>query len=172
MFDQITDDFIDLKRSQLIFLFHSLNQPQISPGPGLAAQAAEAYTAVLQTLNQQMTIYVGLFFAQTNKRVLYRIGPFQSELLEAQMTEAEAFTSQMGFLMTNLNYNLATADEKQELTRMVPFFYRDIDLYYQSLSISEIEAKRISGDTSAKKDTEADLQKLFFQQYVTMLGML
>lgn len=172
MFEQMNDEFIDMKKLSLIHLYHSLNQPQISPGVGLSPQQAEAYTMVFMTLSRQMMVYVGLFFAQSNKRVLYCQGPFTPEVLESQMVDAESFTSEMGFLMTNLNYQSSSQEEKQEIVRTIPFFYRDVDLYYQSLSISEIEVKRAQGETTARKDAEADVQQQFFQQYVTMISML
>lgn len=172
MFDVIKEEFIDLKKLNLVYLYHSLNQPQISPGAGLSAQQAEAYLMIFQTAARQLVMYVGLFFAQSNKRVLYKVGPFNPENLETQMSESEVFTSQMGFLMTNLHFNSATADEKQEFIRTNPFFYADIDLYYQSLSISEIEVKRSQGESTARKEAEADIHQLFFQQYVTILSLL
>jgi len=172
MFEQLTEENIDIKKMNLVHLYQSLNQPQISPGPGLSPQQAEAYMMVLMLTNRKMAIYVGLFFAQSNKRVLYMEGPFSNEALEAHMTEAESFTSEMGFLMTNLNFQSASPEEREEIIRTNPFFYRDVDLYYQSLSISEIEVKRSLGETTARKDAEADLHQIFLQQYVTILSML
>jgi len=172
MFDAIKEDSIDLKKVQLVYLYHSLNQPQISPGAGLSAQQAESYLMVFNNIQKQMLIYVGLYFAQSNKRILYKVGPFNAEDLENQMSEAETFTSQMGFLMTNLHFNSANNEERQEFLRINPFFYPDIDVYYQALSISEIEVKRSHSESTARKDAEADLHQLFFQQYVTILSLL
>jgi hypothetical protein len=172
MFEQISEDHLDLQKIKLMSLFHSLNQPQISPGPGQGAESAEAFTMVCELKPNQMAVYVGLFFPKMDRRILYRSPIFNPEALSTQIADAESFTTQMGFLMTNLNFGMASDEEKADLTRMNPFFYRETQLYYESLSVSEIEAKKSASETVARKDLEADLHQLFFQQYVTLVSML
>ncbi len=172
MFEAISETSIDLKKSNLLHLYHSLNQPQISPGPGLSAQNAEAFGFVIQHTPRSVSIYVGLFFPQAQKRILYRSGPVKMEAVESEMAEMEAFTGDMGFLMTNLHLAQCAPDQRHEILRTCPFFYADVELYYQALSISEIEIKRSQGEGLAKKEAEADLQHQFMHQYVSILSML
>jgi len=171
-FEQISQDFIDLKKSNLLYLYHSLNQPQISPGAGLSPEQAECYTFVVQDLRLQLSIFIGLFFPVSQKRVLYKLGPFNAEVLNTEMSETESFSSQMGFLMTNMQFGSASPDEKKEMLRTCPFFYVNVESYYQSLSVSEIEVKRSTAESGARKEADADQQAHFYDQYVTILSML
>ena len=179
MFDLLTDPFVDLKRQNLIHLFQSLNQPQVSPGVGLGAQAAEGYLMVFQ-IEKQMSIYVGLYFRESSQRILYYSGLFSPDVLEEKLSSAESFVGEMGFMMDNVHLASATDMERADLIRTVPFFYKDMDLYFKALRTSEIEVKKAKeksveigkGEGTASRDAQAELQKVFLEQYVTMVSML
>lgn len=172
MFEQITRSFVDLNERALVHVYKSLNQAQVSPGPGMTALSATAYIFVFRNSTSESEIRVGLHFTENDQQVVYEMPMFQPELINEKMGEAESFVSEMGFLMDNTHYSSASPDEKKEILRKIPFFYKEIGLYKQSLTDSEIEAKKVKAEVGAQKDSMADQQRIFIEQYVTLLSML
>ncbi len=172
MFDLLKESFIDLGTQTLLHLYHSLNQPQISPGVSKKVQAAEAYMMVLQASSTKATVYIGLYFNDDEQRVLYSSGLFSMDQLEHQISQAESFLGEMGFMMDNLYYSKASSAERTDLIRPVPFFYKDKELYYQALSQSEIEVKRSSRGAPVVEAVGDSHQRGFWEQYAKMLSML
>jgi hypothetical protein len=172
MFDAIEEVSLDPKKYQLVHLFQSLNQPQISPGAGLVAQTANASLMVVKSSAKGMEIFVGLFFPDQDQRVLYHMPVFSSELIEEKLSLGEAFLGQMGFLMDNMHFQSASVPEKKELIRTLPFFYSSIEAYYQALDPNEIEAKKGKTEIQHKKDAVADHQIVFLEHYLAIMSML
>lgn len=172
MFETLENTFIDLKNLNLVHLYQSLNQPHISPAKGKGAQASHAYLMVLQSDPHSMMIYIGLFFPEESHRVLYGAKPFAPEELVGRLAAAESFVAEMGFLMDNTHLSKASAEERAEILRTVPFFYKQLALYYDALSTSEIETKKALQQGHTSRDQQADLQRAFWERYVQLLSML
>lgn len=172
MFEAQADPFIDLKKNQILSLYQSLNQPQISPQPGGAAEPATCYFIISEITGERLYLYVGLHFFSSGYRVLYRTPAFLPEEIPEKLAHAEAFAGEMGFMMDDLHYSAANELERTEMLRTIVFFYRDTQTYMQALSSSEKEAKKTSAQTSVTKETRAEQYSYFLEQYVTILSML
>lgn len=176
MFDQVIDQvegtYLDLSKKSLVHLYKSLNQTNVSPGPGQVSQAANAYIFVFRNPSAQFEIAIGLHFADSGQRVLYTVPSFASEAVNDKVLEAEAFVGEMGFLMDNIRLSSLAAEEKSELLRKIPFFYKDMSLYQESLSTSEVEAMKAKVGGMGQKDAHSEMQKLFLDQYVNLVSML
>lgn len=172
MFDQLADTFLDLSKKSLLHLYKSLNQAQVSPGPGLVAQPASAFIFVLRKTATDFEVLVGLFFLESRQRVLYQVPPFAAEVVNEKVTEAEGFVGEMGFLMDKVRLSSLTDAEKQEIVRKIPFFYKDTALYQDSLSTSEIQVIKTKAESLGQKDAHTEMQKIFAEQYVALISML
>jgi hypothetical protein len=172
MFEIAEKVFIDLHKLALVHVYQSLNQPQVSPGQGLVSQSAQATILVLRNSPTIIEIFVGLFFPDSNNRILYKSGPFQAEIVEEKIAEAEGFVGEMGFLMDNLHYSSSSQPERNEILRRIPFFYKEMDLYFQALSSSEIEVRKTKIEAVAQRDAQIDNHRLFLEKYVQIVSML
>lgn len=172
MFKQIPETFIEFSKQHLVHLYQSLNQPHISPGAGLVAQPATAHLLVFQTSPAEIVIFIGLFFPESQQRVIYRMDAFSPEFLAENLAQAEAFVGEMGFMMDNLRLSSATEAERIETIRLVPFFYQDIELFFKALSTSEIQIRKAKVETAVYREQQADQQRVLLENYVRLLGML
>src|SRR5262245_44198660 len=102
MFKKANEEFIDLTKFSVVDLFHSLNEPFVSAITGQAVSPARASILVCQSRTSLLEIFIGLFFPQSGERVLYSAFPFPPEQMNDRTSEAEAFVSQMGFMMEDL----------------------------------------------------------------------
>lgn len=171
MFEALDRDFLEAKTDRLVAYYHSLNQPRISPPSGGAAGPASAHTMVFQE-GGALHVFVGLFFPEANQRVLYRLDSDLAERVPEALAACEAFTGEMGFLMTNTKFRDVAPEQRAEFVRTNPFFYQDLNHFFQALSATEIEVKRQKAELSAARDVEAEFQQTFVQAYVRLIAML
>ncbi|MDB5038908.1 MAG: hypothetical protein JWQ35_2436 [Bacteriovoracaceae bacterium] len=171
MFEQISEVFIHTPKYKILHLYHSLNEPLISPADGLPVQTATATLLVMQDLQKSIEIFIGLFFPDSGKRILYKAPIFQIELLSDRITQAQAFVEQMGFLMDNKNFDKARPEEKKTLIRTIPFFYEDIELFYKALSATEVNFRQRNTE-SATHEASVDIETVFLEQYLRIASML
>lgn len=172
MFDQATGTYLDFSKAELLHLYKSLNQALVSPGPGMVSQPASAMIFVFKNSNSQFEVAVGLHFVDSGQRVLYRVPPFAAEIINEKVAEAEAFVSEMGFLMDNLRFASLSSAERSEIQRKIPFFYREMSLYQEALTSSEREALKAKAETAGHKDAQAEISKHFYDQYLQLMSML
>jgi hypothetical protein len=78
----------------------------------------------------------------------------------------------MGFLMDNIRLGTLSSEERSEILRKIPFFYKEMTLYQDSLSTREAEAIKVKAETSGQRDAHSEMQKLFFEQYLSLVSML
>lgn len=171
MFESLADTFIDLQKNQILGLYQSLNQPQISPQPGVAAEPATCFFILMEAGEERLLLYVGLHFFSSSHRVLYRTSAFLPEEVPEKLEQAEAFAGEMGFMMDDLHFSAGNELERTEMLRTIIFFYRDTQTYMQSLSTTEREAKKTFTQT-VTRETRAEQYSYFLEQYVTILTML
>lgn len=172
MFDVCNEPFVDLKSSKLIHLYVSLNQPVISAGAGMSAEPAQGYVFACQDSSQRVILYVGLFFPQSDHRILYTLPPVDVGRLQEAISQAESFANEMGFMLDNSRLSSISTADRNDLIRTIPFFYRDLPLYYAALTDSEIEFKKSKVETSQARDAQVDAQRLFIDRYVELVSML
>lgn len=172
MFDEVTGTFLDLSHKSLMHLYRSLNQAQVSPGVGLTAQVASAYIFVFRNSPKEVEIMVGLHFTESGQRVLYKVPPFAPENTNEKVLDAEAFVGEMGFMMDNVRLSSLGPDERSELLRKIPFFYKDMRLFRESFTESELETQRAKAEATGQKDAQVEMHRLFYEQYITLLSML
>lgn len=172
MLERSPDEFIDLQSYQVLDYQHSLNQPQISPGDGRPSQIASCGVFELSDLRGVRLFYVALFFPTDQVRTYYRIeAPSEIEVAEARQ-KIDAFTAEMGFLMTDSKFSDMEPEARTKLLRLSPFLYKDVKLYFQALSQTEVRFKHDSLESVARREVELDRQQQFIDQYVTILSML
>jgi len=172
MFNLSTSLSVDLKSQPLLQIFHSLNQPQISPEPSMPPEPAEAYFLLCETRGEKLFLYVGLWFEASKHRILYTSSELASEDAAEALVQAEAFAGEMGFLMDDLRFSLASESEKAGILRTVPFFYEDHETYLKALTPEEREAMDTQTLKTATRETKAEKYSHFLEQYVTLLSML
>lgn len=171
-FERLESPFIDPKKLRLIHLYQSLNQPQVSIDSDQAPEPALAHFIMAEAGEEQLYLFIGLFFLNSDERVVFQDGPFSPEDSPEKLAEAEAFAGEMGFMMDDLYFSSASEPERAELQRKVPFFYKNLQAYLDSLSATEQEVKATTTQLSLDKDTTAQKYSYFLEQYVTMLSML
>ncbi len=172
MLQKSPDDFIDLQTYQVLSYQHSLNQPQISPGDGRPSQIASCGIFELADSHGKRSFCVGLFFPTDQRRTLYRAEVSDSSTPEEARQEIEAFTTEMGFLMTDSRLADLDSEARAKLLRLSPFLYKEMKLYFQALTQTEVRFKHEAVEGVAKREIEADRQQQFIDQYVTILSML
>jgi hypothetical protein len=166
------EEFIDLQIFQVLSYQHSLNQPQISPGDGRPSQIASCGVFELSDLQGARLFFVALFFPTDHTRTFYRIEAPSGAEAAAAKQEIDAFTAEMGFLMTDSKFSDLEPEARTKLLRLSPFLYKDVKLYFQALTQSEVRFKHDSVELVAKREVELDRQQQFIDQYVTILSML
>lgn len=172
MFENQADTFIDLKKLQLLGIYQSLNQPQISPEPNVSPEPATCFFILVETQGDQLFLFVGLHFFSSGHRILYRTPSFLPEEAPERLAHAEAFAGEMGFMMDDLHFSAANAAEKSEMLRTIVFFYKDNQTFLQALSSSEREVKQTQAAGNLTRETKAEQYSYFLEQYVTILSML
>lgn len=172
MFDALDTTFLDPKKYSVLGLYQSLNQPQISPQPNVAAEPATCHFILVEAPNDSIQLFVGLHFFSSKYRVLYSTRAFLPEEMPEKIALAEAFAGEMGFMMDDLHYASAGDADRTEMLRTLVFFYRDSQTYLQALSTDEKQVKQSQAQTSVTKETRAEQYSYFLEQYVTILSML
>lgn len=172
MFEQVATAYLDLEKKTLVHLYKSLNQAQVSPGPGMVSQPASSFIFVFRNSPNEFEVSVGLHFSESGQRVLYKTPGFAPETVNEKVSEAEGFVGEMGFLMDNIRLGTLSSEERSEILRKIPFFYKEMTLYQDSLSTREAEAIKVKAETSGQRDAHSEMQKLFFEQYLSLVSML
>ncbi len=171
MFEQMKDSYIEMADRQLVHLYRSLNEPAISMTAGSQATPARGYMMVFKA-QKKIQIFVGLYFPQTKERMLFESKAFPAEQLHDNLSQGETFLSDMGFLVDNTHFFSANSDQKNEMMRTLPFLYREMDLYLQALTSSEMQASSRKVEAAQSRDRHVELQRTFLEQYLTLISML
>jgi len=171
MLNRSQDDYVDLNRYRVVGYQHSLNQPQVSPGNGQPTTLASC--GVFEVADEKRSLFfVGLYFPNESSRILYEMEVSVRQPRPDVLQEIDSFINELGFLMTDSKLSELNPQAQQQTLRLSPFVYKDIGLYVQGLSQSEVRFKREQMQGAVKKEVEFDSQKQFIDQYVTILSML
>src|SRR4051812_11628615 len=105
MFEPSKTPFVDIRKFSVLRFYKSLNDPEVSPAPGIPARKSTSTVLVLQNQTKELEIFIGLFFPESGERVLYHSTPFHLELLSERLSEAQGFSEQMGFILEDKNFS-------------------------------------------------------------------
>jgi hypothetical protein len=172
MFEPSSTGFIDLKKCEILHVFQSLNQPVLSPEPGLPAELSQAYFVISENHQQKVSLAVGLCFLQSSHRILYEVAGFTAEEIPERLVQAEAFVGEMGFMMDDLHFQDSRPEEQKDILRTLPFVYRDQETFLQALSGAERASKNLVVGATSMKATGSQKYSFFLEHYVRMLSML
>lgn len=172
MFERRSDHFIDIKDKTLLALYQSLNQPQISPEPGVVPEMAQAFFVAIEMEDHATRLFVVLHFLESNNLIVYQTEAFKKEKLSEVLSQAEAFAGEMGFMMDDLHYLDATEDSRREMIRVIPCFYRELQTYQQALRDSDLDFKKTQTESLVTKETQAERSLNFLDQYIRILSSI
>jgi len=172
MFELCSQNYVDLKKFTVMHLFQSLNQPHLSPEPGLPAEPSQAFFIVSEAATEKIRLFVGLCFLNSSHRILYGTTDFVAEDTPERLAQAEAFVGEMGFLMDDLHFRDSSEQEQKDMLRTTPFFYQDHATFMQALSGQEKQAKGAASSTTSARATGSQKYSFFLEHYVRLLSML
>ncbi|TVQ79880.1 MAG: hypothetical protein EA369_03780 [Bradymonadales bacterium] len=171
MFELSSPPFVDLQKEKLLQLYQSLNQPVLSPEPGLPAETAQAYFILSLGQGEKLHLYIGLCFLDSSHRILYKSEAFSDEEMVNCLVEAESFVGEMGFMMDDLHFQDGSEAERREMKRTNPFFYREHSQFLEALTRQE-KAEKVSKAPLTQRQTGSQKYSFFLEHYVRMLSML
>ena len=169
MFEPQAQTFIALKDQRIISLYQSVNEPRISPQPDVSAEPAQCSFFVLEADQDRMMIAIGLFFPQSEYRILYKTQAFAAEELAERISMAEAFAGEMGFMMRDRHISAASARDLELIKKQIVFFHREVKDFLKvnaDLSHSSVNAESSTSSSSSSIDPK------FLELYAKMASML
>ena len=169
MFEPQAQTFIALKDQRIISLYQSVNEPRISPQPDVSAEPAQCSFFVLETDQDRMMIGIGLFFPQSEYRILYKTQAFAAEELAERISMAEAFAGEMGFMMRDRHVSAASARDLEIIKKQIVFFHREIKDFMRSSTEVSSGSLNFEGATSA---SSTSIDTKFLEMYAKMASML
>lgn len=172
MFYLSDQDFLEIDQSDVLQLYRSLNQPQISSKPTEAPEPASASLIATEAGDKKVHLFIGLFFYKSQKRILYQTQAVESIDLAEMIVQAESFAGEMGFLLDDLRYGSASEAEKREMFRTTPFFYRDLEGFNKALSEDERQSQTLTGQIFSPQETKNKAHQEFIADYLQLLSMI
>jgi hypothetical protein len=105
---------IAVSREQVVALFESINQPQISI-PRKPAQAVQAWLCGTRNAGGTYSVYVVLHLLESAERVVYVHDPreLRGDGFIAAETEGLHFLESMGFMLDNQNFPTLMPDQQE-----------------------------------------------------------
>lgn len=145
-----------IKAEDIITLYLSSNKLNISRYNGGVAEG-KAFICGFRNQRDTFSMFIMIFYSQIKSYDIYFWDNEDIELdtySEAE-SEANAFCENIGFIMNNTYFRMASDEERRMLLLECPFAYRNIDEYmnYISRRVSTSSAirKPISEETDVKK---------------------
>lgn len=172
VFQLCENDYLEIEQSDLLQLYRSLNQPQISSSPSESPEPASACLMAIAVGEKKVRLYIGLFFFQSQKRMLYETQDLEVVDLAEMMVQAESFAGEMGFLLDDLRYSSASEADQQEMYRTTPFFYRELAGFNSALSEEERKSQSLTGQISKTSETKTSDRQEFVADYLQLLSMI